>query len=111
MEVSFLPQLRSLEVQQGKIKYIPRSIIVLQNLQNLDLDKNLIEGPFPVRHETNLSLVRLDINFNSFNGNLDFVTKFQNLKEAHLDNNKFTGNIPEEIGELSNLREFSYATF
>lgn len=93
-------------VQQGKIKYVPDGILELPHLENFDVDKNSIQGPFPSTNNTNSEMLRLDINYNFFQGNLDFLSQLPNLKEAHLDNNLFQGTIPEAIGNMSNLREF-----
>lgn len=108
-EISLLPHLRSLVVQRGTIIHIPKSIFDIQSLQNLDLDKNRLKGPFPVpvgNSTTNTEMLRLDLNFNNLSGSLDFLSYFPNLKEAHLDNNSFEGKIPAAIGDLSNLREY-----
>lgn len=84
---------------------ITPSLTNLRYLQNLDLDKNNIEGSFPFESSKKIGeMLRLDINFNFLTGNLDFMTMFPNLKEAHLDNNNFGGTIPESLGEQENLR-------
>lgn len=93
-------------VQKGKIKHVPKSILELPHLENFDVDKNRIQGLFPFNNNTNTAMLRLDINYNFFQGNLDFLSQLPNLIEAHLDNNIFEGTIPEEIGSMSNLREF-----
>lgn len=105
-EISLLTELTSVNVQRGKVQQIPSQVLELKNLKNLDLDKNEIDGLFPVGNSTSMDkLLRLDINFNSFTGSLDFLSQFPNLEEAHLDNNAFNGTIPEGIGELSSLRK------
>jgi hypothetical protein len=77
----------------------------MEHLEVLDLDFNNLQGAFPFKHAKIGSLERLDMNYNSLTGSLDFVNMFPKLKEAHLDNNEFSGTIPERLGELSNLRE------
>lgn len=96
-------------MQRGTITHIPSSILDIQSLQNLDLDKNRLQGTFPIsgkKSTTNTEMLRLDLNFNEISGSLDFLSYFPNLKEAHLDNNNFEGKIPEAVGALSNLREY-----
>ena len=70
----------------------------------IDLDKNAMSGP--IAQVNNGSLRRLDINFNEFTGDIGFLTSFPNLSFAQLDNNQFTGTIPESLGTLTNLRKF-----
>ncbi len=110
-EISLLSQLRSLVLEEGKLNYLPGNILEVPKLQNLDLDKNRIRGEFQSGNTTNSEMLRLDINYNSFSGSLDFLSNMPNLKEAHLDNNKFDGTIPEVIGTLSNLGESQLLCF
>ena len=82
---------------------IPPEIFGLQNLIQIDLDKNVMSGE--ITPTLNNALLRLDINFNQFSGSIDFLTKFPQLTEAHLDNNGFSGTIPRELGLNQNLRK------
>ena len=108
-EISLLTHLRNVVIQEGELTEIPPGILDLEDLINLDLDKNNITGSFPFSNSANMDeLLRLDINYNSLTGSLDFVNMFPNLKEAHLDNNAFVGTIPESVGQLDNLRKCVY---
>ena len=70
------------------------------------MDKNQINGEFPTRVTNKMTqLLRLDVNYNFLSGGIDFLLQFPSLKEAHLDNNKFSGTIPASLGALSNLGE------
>jgi len=104
-EVSVLPKLQHLVSQRGNMTDIHLNIQELGNLKHLDFDKNNIHGTFPNSGNVEMtSMERIDINYNSFSGGLEFLNSYPNLKEAHLDNNAFNGTIPESLGELSNLR-------
>lgn len=101
-ELSMLKNLRQILVKKGEITGgIPPAIFELPSLIRLDLDKQDMSGIIEVNNES--ALQRLDINFNNFTGSIDFLTSFPNIIEAHLDNNNFSGEIPDALGQLKNL--------
>lgn len=106
-EIVLLSELKSLILQNGSLENIPDSILKLQHLINLDVDFNKLEGSLPHSKSRNTEMLRLDLNFNSLTGGLEMLSQFPNLKEAHLDFNKFEGPIPAHLGDLSNLRELA----
>lgn len=102
-EVSLFDTMDSLVIANGQLTGgLPSSIFKMQNLKQLDLDKNAMDGELIIDGEG--SIERLDINFNNFSGSIDFLASFPNLVEAQLDNNMFDGTIPDNLGSLTNLR-------
>ena len=67
---------------------IPRQIGNLTNLEYLNLGANQLSGPIPAEI-----------------GNVGFDGTVDHLQNLYLYQNGFTGNIPQEIGELTELRE------
>jgi hypothetical protein len=103
-ELSLLKHLGDISIQRGSVEgTIPPNVFKIPNLKQVDLDKNVMSGTIEVHEKS--SVQRLDINFNQFSGSIDFLTLFPNITEAHLDNNMFTGSIPESLGDLTNLRK------
>lgn len=87
---------------------IPTAILEIPGIKQIDFDMNEMSGTIPVVNNT--SLERLDINFNNLTGGVDFLQSFPNLVYAQLDNNEFTGTIPESLGTLTNLSKLQIKT-
>lgn len=106
-EVSLLSDIESMALQEGKIRNIPLAVYNLKKMKNFDMDKNQISGEFPVLQSAKMAkmtnLLRLDFNYNFLSGGIDFLLQFPNLREAHLDNNKFSGTIPDSLGAIKDL--------
>ena len=101
--LSNLKKLNLIGLQKGFTGGIlPRDLGKISTLRVLDLDFNAFYGRFPTFVESN-SLQLLDVNFNGFDDNLQFLGNMTNLKVAQLDNNFFVGSIPESLGDLSKL--------
>ncbi|EMF08644.1 L domain-like protein [Sphaerulina musiva SO2202] len=69
----------------------------LQNISEIDLSVNGLSGPFPTE-VLDLPLIFLDIRFNEFEGELPakaFATP--TLQALYINNNKFTGPLPEAV--------------
>ena len=97
-----LAGIESIVLQQGSMTgSIPTAILEMPRIKQIDFDMNEMSGTIPVVNNT--SLERLDINFNNFTGGVDFLESFPNLVYAQLDNNQFTGTIPESLGTLTHL--------
>lgn len=79
-------------------------------LEELILSGNRLEGPFPssLRQLQNLKILDLQDNF--FTGPLPNLLPFSSLSEFHASNNKFNGTIPKSVGQLSNLSRFSVSS-
>ncbi|XP_071916973.1 putative receptor-like protein kinase At3g47110 [Coffea arabica] len=105
-----LPNLQMLYVG-GNNMYgnFPTSITNASGLEVLDLARNNFKGQIPTNlgDLTNLQLLNLALNFfgNNSTGDLDFiasVTNCSNLRNLSLSGNKFGGNIPRVMANLSN---------
>ncbi|XP_031110382.1 receptor-like protein kinase 5 [Ipomoea triloba] len=90
---------------------IPPSICDLKNLTILDLNHNLIPGPFPLALYNCSNLEILDLSFNSFNGSIptDINRLSPRLTAFNLSSNYFTDGIPPAIGGLKQLKELQFA--
>ena len=110
-ELSLLPKLYVLSVERSNVHgSIPPQIVnlsYLPHLKYIDVDNNMITGAFPSvvssTGKTNADVEVIDANFNMISGGLEFLSSYPNLREAHLDNNKLQGTIPENIGQMTNL--------
>ncbi|KAM5579371.1 receptor-like protein EIX1 [Rosa sericea] len=94
---------------------LPRNLGMLCNLQSLKLSINKVTGEITEFIDslstcTNSSLERLDLGFNSLTGNLpNSLGLLKNLRYLTLRYNSFQGSIPESIGNLTSLEEFYLA--
>lgn len=88
--------LESLDLSQNLLTgKIPSSLANLKGLQGLDLSQNNLSGPIPDFLET-LSLVSLNLSFNSFEGEVPMKGIFQNATATSvLGNGKLCGGIPQ----------------
>nr|XP_016440497.1 PREDICTED: receptor-like protein kinase HSL1 [Nicotiana tabacum] len=94
-------------------KPIPPFICDLKNVTFLDVNNNLIPGPFPTLLYYCSNLEYLDLSFNFMNSSLPndinrLSPKLHNgglkqLKELQFASNAFHGSFPAEIGDLTNL--------
>nr|GEY23678.1 leucine-rich repeat-containing protein [Tanacetum cinerariifolium] len=109
-EIGNLTNLRDLgmgsNLLEGKLE---PELSSLRNLSTLDLSNNGFLGPIPAQLFELKSLRALDLSDNKFGGALSpGFGKLINLESLYLNNGDFLqGNIPEEIGNLTQLREFS----
>nr|XP_011467701.1 PREDICTED: probable leucine-rich repeat receptor-like protein kinase At1g35710 isoform X1 [Fragaria vesca subsp. vesca] len=94
---------------------LPRNLGMLCNLQSLELSINKVTGEITdfidsLSRCTNSSLERLDLGFNSLTGNLpNSLGLLKNLRYLTLWDNSFQGSIPESVGNLTSLEEFYLA--
>ncbi|KAJ7972603.1 putative Receptor protein kinase [Quillaja saponaria] len=132
-DFGLLPELQILELNNNSLQgEIPSSIGQLRQLQYLDLQINLLNSTIPSELGlcTNLTfltvagnnlsgllplslsslsrLAQLGLSENTFSGEISpsLVSNWTELDSLQLQNNKFTGKIPEEIGLLTKLNYF-----
>ncbi|KAK8552789.1 hypothetical protein V6N12_041363 [Hibiscus sabdariffa] len=73
-------------------------------MEIMDLSMNKLHGGIPNQLVAGFErLITLNLSHNSFNGSFD-VSNSRNLLELYVDNNDFSGEIPERFGEISELR-------
>ena len=107
MEVSYLTAISKLSLQRGSITgTIPPEYSKLSNLVALDLDKQEITGHFPTGISFSSNLESIDLNYNRLLGGIQFLSKFEKLKNVHLDNNYFQGTISPCLGGMTDLSEY-----
>ncbi|KAL4333083.1 hypothetical protein GQ457_07G018470 [Hibiscus cannabinus] len=72
-------------------------------MEVMDLSMNKLDGGIPNQLVAGFErLITLNLSHNSFNGSFD-VSNSRNLLELYVDNNDFSGEIPERFGEISEL--------
>ncbi|XP_022714559.1 probable leucine-rich repeat receptor-like protein kinase At1g35710 [Durio zibethinus] len=87
---------------------IPSAFADMHSLQHLDLSHQFLEGTIPgiLANLSNLQSLRLA--FNNLSGNLiefvDSLSKNSSLEVLDLTQNRFTGHLPDALGNLTNLR-------
>ncbi|KAL6139441.1 hypothetical protein ACLB2K_057745 [Fragaria x ananassa] len=90
---------------------LPRNLGMLCNLQSLNLSINKFTGEITdftdrLSRCTNSSLEMLNLGYNSLTGNLpNSLRLLKNLRYLVLRYNSFQGTIPEYIGNLTSLKE------
>lgn len=77
----------------------------LHYLYELDLSNNKLSGPFPRGALTANQLTFLDIRYNAFTGPIpaEVFTTFPQIEALFLNNNKFSGELPNSIGAFPGL--------
>ncbi|KAM4076234.1 hypothetical protein ACJW30_12G047200 [Castanea mollissima] len=100
--------LKSLDLSDNQLVYIPKSLGNICTLRELNLWSNHLNGQL-VELITNLSrcakdsLEILDLSENQITGSLPNFAKFSSLKEIYLSTNKLNGTLPKSIGNLYKL--------
>lgn len=110
-EIGNLTTLQVLELGSNNFNSeIPNELGDLTNLTRLSLDANkTIYGPIPTEIGKLTQLVSLSLDNNNLSGVLpDELTQLTNLTGLYIDRNGFTGAIPNDIGNLVNLKYFSF---
>ncbi|XLT64959.1 hypothetical protein HN873_021398 [Arachis hypogaea] len=102
----FLPNLTTLRLSQCKITKFPRFLVSIQDLQELDLSDNQIEGVIPKWFNDKLlykwkRVDFIDLSFNKLQGDLPIPPN--GTYYFSVSNNNFTGGISSTICNASSL--------
>ncbi|XP_065009140.1 probable LRR receptor-like serine/threonine-protein kinase At1g07650 isoform X1 [Musa acuminata AAA Group] len=82
---------------------LPPEMARLRNLNIIDFTRNYLNGTIPVEWAT-LPLMNLSLLGNRLSGEIpQWIGNLTNLKNLDLEANQFTGHLPQELGELLNL--------
>lgn len=96
--------LRNLDLSYNKLLgVIPIDLLSHPNLQTVDLSVNMLQGSLPQNMSPNL--VRLRLGTNLLIGEIPSTTftSLEKLTYLELDNNSFTGMIPQQLGNCRSL--------
>ncbi|KAK2659252.1 hypothetical protein Ddye_005785 [Dipteronia dyeriana] len=96
--------LKNLDVSYNNLSgLIPPELLSQPHLQTVDMSFNLLEGPIP--EDISSSLVRLRLGSNSLSGEIPSLicATLGNLTYLELENNSFTGMIPEQLSSCRQL--------
>ncbi|KAK1572229.1 hypothetical protein Q3G72_029374 [Acer saccharum] len=96
--------LKNLDVSYNKLTgLIPPELLSLPNLQTVDMSYNKLAGPIPKNISS--SLVRLRLGSNLLSGEIPSSTCATpgQLTYLELENNSFTGIIPQQLGSCQSL--------
>lgn len=99
LPVELTRYLKNIDLSYNSINGIlPSNLLSQPNLQAVDLSFNRLEGTLPANISS--SLVRLRLGGNLLNGSLSSASFWNsmNLTYFELDNNDFSGTIPQELG-------------
>ena len=89
---------------------LPEDIGNLRNLEVLQIDRSELSGSIPESF-TNLSKLKtLLLIHNDFEGSLDFLMGLESLVHIQLSGNEFSGEIPRDLGDLSQLAHFRFSS-
>ncbi|KAL3611696.1 hypothetical protein D5086_002716, partial [Populus alba] len=82
---------------------LPKSIVKLPYLKNLDLWANYLSGTIP-QEWANTKLEILSVAVNNLTGPLpSYLGRITTLRYLNIQNNMFSGTVPPELGNLTNL--------
>ena len=103
-EISNLVDLGLLGMEYGGLTVlIPSKLGHLDILYFLDLDFNQLTGSIPYELLTQATLEQIYLNKNRLSVNVEGIELLRGLVFIHIHNNSFTGTIPPEIGDITDL--------
>ncbi|XP_034923102.1 probable LRR receptor-like serine/threonine-protein kinase At1g07650 isoform X2 [Populus alba] len=86
---------------------LPKSIVKLPYLKNLDLWANYLSGTIP-QEWANTKLEILSVAVNNLTGPLpSYLGRITTLRYLNIQNNMFSGTVPPELGNLTNLENIT----
>ncbi len=86
---------------------LPATLGNLSNLQTLHLHFNQLTGKLPSLDHLD-SLEELWLNQNNLQDTVNELTKLKRMKCCHIQENKFYGNVPEEMTDIQSLERFQF---
>jgi hypothetical protein len=93
--------------QMGLSGSLPSEIGLLQSLVGLTLSNNLLYGKLPSDVLNMKDLRKLSLEKNSLEGTLPDPTSLPNLQILTMGYNKFSGRLPNSLGEWKNMQELT----
>jgi Leucine-rich repeat (LRR) protein len=111
--ISCFTELRKLKISVAHITRIPNEIEALSQLEELHLrapfrGQAYIQGEIPEVIGRLKSLKRLDLGCHQIDALSSNFTNLEKLEALYLDFNKFSGEIPNTIFQLPNLRDINF---
>ncbi|KAG6737116.1 hypothetical protein POTOM_059889 [Populus tomentosa] len=86
---------------------LPKSIVKLPYLKNLDLWANYLSGTIP-QEWANTKLEILSVAVNNLTGPIPgYLGRITTLRYLNIQNNMFSGTVPPELGNLTNLENIT----
>ncbi|KAI4970412.1 hypothetical protein ZWY2020_001326 [Hordeum vulgare] len=84
---------------------LPDGLFNLTSLEHLSLASNDLHGVLDTANIVNLgNLVTIDLGGNRFSGKIpDYIGQFKRLEEFHLNNNMMSGELPSALSNCTNL--------
>ncbi|KAE8806209.1 putative LRR receptor-like serine/threonine-protein kinase [Hordeum vulgare] len=106
--ISNLSDLSAVSFAGNQLSGTMHSVMLLENLEELDLTQNNMFGPIPTHIGALTGLHQLVLQDNNFSGTIpDGVGNLSMLEHLMLENNHLSSTIPESLFHLSNLLELS----
>ncbi|KAG2411308.1 hypothetical protein I3760_Q012600 [Carya illinoinensis] len=103
--LSSLTQLSAMSLNDNHLSgEIPDAFQSLTGLINLDLSSNNLSGELPPSLENLSSLTTLRLQSNQLSGTLDVLQDLP-LRDLNIENNQFSGPIPEKLLSIPNFRQ------
>ncbi|KAI4974433.1 hypothetical protein ZWY2020_047713 [Hordeum vulgare] len=84
---------------------LPDELFNVTSLEYLSLVNNGLDGVLDTANKVNLrNIVTLDLGGNRFSGKIpDYIGQFKRLEEFHLNNNMMSGELPSALSNCTNL--------
>ncbi|KAI8028098.1 Receptor-like protein kinase HAIKU2, partial [Camellia lanceoleosa] len=106
-----LTLLQNLELSYNQLSgKIPKGITKLKNLWQLELYTNQLSGKLPNGFRNLTNLINFDASTNSLEGDLSEIKYLTKIVSLQLFENKFSSEIPIELGEFKSLTNLSLYT-
>ena len=75
----------------------------ISGLKFLGLNKANLIGPIPESFKNLTSIQSIDLSDNEMTGDISFLEDYEDLRTVALDNNTFSGQIPDELWNKTNM--------